>query len=68
MTKTHNVAVIVGSLRKDSLNRKAALALAKLAPANLASRSSRSATCRFTTRMSKPPARPKPWARFRERA
>ncbi|GGE00137.1 NADPH-dependent FMN reductase [Tsuneonella deserti] len=32
MTKTRNVAVIVGSLRKDSLNRKAALALADLAP------------------------------------
>lgn len=36
MTKTHKVAVLVGSLRKDSLNRKAALALAKLAPSNLA--------------------------------
>jgi chromate reductase, NAD(P)H dehydrogenase (quinone) len=36
MTKTHKVAVLVGSLRKDSLNRKAALALAKLAPPNLA--------------------------------
>ena len=32
MTKTRNVAVIVGSLRKDSLNRKAALALAGVAP------------------------------------
>jgi chromate reductase len=32
MTKTRKVAVIVGSLRKESLNRKAALALAKLAP------------------------------------
>jgi chromate reductase len=29
------VAVIVGSLRKDSLNRKAALALARLAPAGV---------------------------------
>ena len=33
-----DVAVVVGSLRKDSTNRKAALALARLAPA--ASRSS----------------------------
>ena len=32
MTKTRKVAVIVGSLRKESLNRKAALALANLAP------------------------------------
>ncbi len=32
MSKTRKVAVIVGSLRKDSLNRKAALALAELAP------------------------------------
>lgn len=32
MTQTRKVAVIVGSLRKDSLNRKAAHALAGLAP------------------------------------
>jgi chromate reductase len=32
MTKTRNVAVLVGSLRKDSLNRKAALSLAEQAP------------------------------------
>ena len=32
MTKTRKIAVIVGSLRKQSLNRKAALALADLAP------------------------------------
>jgi chromate reductase len=35
MNKTRNVAVIVGSLRKDSLNRKVANALAELAPAAL---------------------------------
>lgn len=35
MAKVHNVAVIVGSLAKNSLNRKTALALAELAPANL---------------------------------
>lgn len=35
MPTTRNVAVIVGSLRKDSLNRKAALALARLAPASV---------------------------------
>jgi len=32
MTKTRKVAVLVGSLRKESLNRKAALALGSLAP------------------------------------
>lgn len=35
MNKTYKVAVVVGSLRKESINRKAALALAKLAPATL---------------------------------
>lgn len=35
MDKTRNVAVIVGSLRKDSLNRKVANALAELAPPGL---------------------------------
>lgn len=35
MSQTFDVAVVVGSLRKDSLNRKVAKALAQLAPANL---------------------------------
>jgi len=35
MAKIHDVAVIVGSLRKDSINRKVANALAELAPAGL---------------------------------
>ena len=35
MSKKFNVAVLVGSLRKDSLNRKIAQALAKLAPPSL---------------------------------
>lgn len=35
MDKTRNVAVIVGSLSKNSLNRKVATALAELAPATL---------------------------------
>ncbi|MCB2079475.1 MAG: NAD(P)H-dependent oxidoreductase, partial [Novosphingobium sp.] len=35
MTTPYKVAVIVGSLRKESINRKAALALAALAPDNL---------------------------------
>jgi chromate reductase len=32
MSKVHQVAVLIGSLRKDSINRKLALALAQLAP------------------------------------
>jgi len=35
MDRTRDVAVIVGSLRKDSINRKVANALAELAPAAL---------------------------------
>lgn len=35
MSKTYKVAVVVGSLRKESINRKAALALADLAPDSL---------------------------------
>jgi chromate reductase, NAD(P)H dehydrogenase (quinone) len=35
MPETRNVAVVVGSLRKESFNRKAALAVAALAPASL---------------------------------
>jgi len=35
MSTVRNVAVLVGSLRKDSLNRKMALAMAKLAPPSL---------------------------------
>lgn len=35
MKKTYDVAVIVGSLRKDSINRRVANALAELAPAAL---------------------------------
>lgn len=36
MSKVYSVAVLVGSLRKESLNRKVALALKGLAPASLA--------------------------------
>jgi chromate reductase len=36
MAKEYKVAVVVGSLRKESINRKAARALMKLAPDNLA--------------------------------
>ena len=35
MANPRNVAVLVGSLRKDSINRKVATALRELAPASL---------------------------------
>ena len=35
MSQTHNVAVLVGSLRKDSINRKVAEALVSLAPSSM---------------------------------
>ncbi|MFY9959949.1 NADPH-dependent FMN reductase [Pseudomonas sp.] len=35
MSQVYSVAVVVGSLRKESFNRKVALALSQLAPANL---------------------------------
>ena len=35
MAKVHNIAVIIGSLAKNSLNRKTAHAIAEVAPANL---------------------------------
>ena len=38
MTQTYDVAIIVGSLRRASVNRKAAEALTRLAPTNLSFR------------------------------
>ena len=38
MNKTFEVAVLVGSLRKDSINRKLAHAITRLAPDNLSFR------------------------------
>ena len=35
MSQVHTIAVVVGSLRKDSISRKVALALAELAPGSL---------------------------------
>ncbi|MFO2463621.1 NAD(P)H-dependent oxidoreductase [Pseudomonas sp. 15FMM2] len=35
MSKVYEIAVLVGSLRKESINRKVALALAAMAPGNL---------------------------------
>ena len=65
MDKIRNVAVIVGSLRKASINRKVANALSELAPAELKLSNSKSGICPSTTRTAtKPPAE---WTAFRER-
>jgi NAD(P)H-dependent FMN reductase len=52
MSKVYTIAVLVGSLRKDSINRKVAQALAELAPANLKLNIAKSAICRSTTKTS----------------
>ena len=59
MDATRNVAVLVGSLRKDSLNRKMAHALIRARAGRArARRSSRSAACRSTTPTTRPIRRP----------
>jgi len=45
-----NIAVLVGSLRRDSFNARLAAAVAKLGLPNSLSRPYRSATFRFTIR------------------
>jgi chromate reductase len=65
MTKTHKVAVIVGSLRKDSLNRKAAHALAGLAPANVALEIVEIGDLPFYDEDVEAAGAPAPWERFR---
>ncbi len=66
MDKTYNVAVIVGSLRKDSINRKVAHALAELAPKSLQLASVEIGQLPIYNQDSddKPPAE---WTAFRER-
>ncbi|MXP41150.1 ACP phosphodiesterase [Altererythrobacter soli] len=66
MSKTINVAVVVGSLRKDSVNRKAALALAKLAPAHLALNIVEIGDLALYDEDVEAAGTPEPWARFRE--
>jgi chromate reductase, NAD(P)H dehydrogenase (quinone) len=66
MTKTHSVAVIVGSLRKDSLNRKAAHALVRLAPANLKLEIVEIGDLPLYDEDVEAVGTPEPWARFRQ--
>jgi chromate reductase, NAD(P)H dehydrogenase (quinone) len=66
MTQTFQVAVIVGSLRKDSLNRKAAEALARLAPPHLALKQVEIADLPLYDEDVEAAGAPQPWVRFRE--
>ena len=58
---THNIVVIVGSLRKESFTLKVANALAKLAPATLKLDVVTCMTFRSSIRTSKRPRRPTGW-------
>jgi chromate reductase len=66
MSETINVAVVVGSLRKDSVNRKAALALARLAPADVKLRIVEIGDLPHYDEDLEAAGAPAPWTRFRE--
>lgn len=66
MIKTRNVALIVGSLRKESLNRKAALALAKLAPEDVALEIVEIGDLPLYDEDVEAAGVPAPWVRFRD--
>jgi chromate reductase len=66
MSKIRNVAVLVGSLRKDSLNRKAALALAELAPNGFELEIVAIGDLPLYDEDVEAAGVPAPWARFRE--
>ena len=57
MANNYRIAVLVGSLRRDSFNRKLANALAKMAPPEFSSSRCKSTTCRSTTRTTTPASR-----------
>ena len=66
MKQTVKVAVIVGSLRKQSVNRKAALALAKLAPAHFDLRILEIGDLPLYDEDVEAAGPPQSWTRFRE--
>ena len=66
MSQTHTVAVIVGSLREASLSRKAAQALAQLAPDNLALEIVEIGDLPLYDEDLEGEAAPAAWTRFRE--
>lgn len=64
---TRKIAVLVGSLRKDSLNRKMAMALAAMAPASLAMEIVEIGDLPFYNQdLEDASPKPAPWIRFRE--
>lgn len=67
MSNKRDVAVLVGSLRKDSLNRKMANALKELAPANLALEIVEIGQLPLYNEDLETPAPPAAWQTFRER-
>ena len=65
---TRTVAVLVGSLRRDSVNRKMALALAALAPAALALEIVEIGQLPlYNQDLDEPGSLPAPWAAFRQK-
>jgi len=66
MTKSYQVAVLVGSLRKESVNRKAAKALARLAPSNLKFRFLEIGDLAYFNEDLDAGETPAEWLRFRE--
>ena len=66
MPKTYHVAVLVGSLRKDSLNRKAARAVAQLAPAGTVLEIVEIGDLPLYDEDLETAGAPGPWTRFRE--
>lgn len=67
MAKQRDIAVIVGSLRKDSFNRRTAQALASLAPESLALEIVEIGGLPLYNQDLDPDAVPEPWREFRER-
>ncbi|WP_334164474.1 NADPH-dependent FMN reductase, partial [Phenylobacterium sp.] len=66
MTQPHTVAVIVGSLRKDSASRKIAKAIASLAPAGLEFRFVEIGDLPHYDQDLETDAPPAAWTRFRD--
>lgn len=66
MSKSYNVAVVVGSLRKESVNRKAAEALTQLAPDNLEFNFVEIGDLPHYDEDVEAAGVPAPWARFRD--
>ena len=62
----HSIAVIVGSLRKDSLNRKMAHVLAALAPASLQLEQIEIGDLPLYNEDTETASSPAPWKRFRD--